>query len=94
MIENSLKNRQISLRVQSQPLKKRVNSALFPTESKIICDTILPALGHGAMAAHQPLELWILVRIQVPQPDTSAIADYFSKTGFVAEQCIAAQILF
>jgi hypothetical protein len=29
----------------------------------------LPALGHGAMAAHQPLELWILVRIQVPQPD-------------------------
>jgi len=30
----------------------------------------------------------------VPQPDTSASADYFSKTGFVAEQCHAAQILF
>jgi hypothetical protein len=24
-------------------------------------------LGHGATAAHQPLELWILVRVQVPQ---------------------------
>ncbi len=32
------------------------------------CDTICPAqLGHGATAAHQPLELWILVRVQVPQ---------------------------
>jgi len=30
----------------------------------------------------------------VPQPDSSASADYFSKTGFVAEQCNAAQILF
>ena len=26
------------------------------------------ALGRGARAAHQPLELWILVRIQAPQP--------------------------
>lgn len=26
-------------------------------------------LGHGAKAAHQTLDLWILVRIQVPQPD-------------------------
>ena len=26
-------------------------------------------LGHGAMAAHQTLDLWILVRIQVPQPE-------------------------
>jgi len=26
----------------------------------------------------------------VPQPDTSAAADYFSKTGFVAEQSITA----
>ncbi len=39
----------------------------------------MPALGYGAMAAHQPLELWILVRIQVPQPDTSANADIFLK---------------
>ena len=29
-----------------------------------MCD----ALGRGARAAHQPLELWILVRIQAPQP--------------------------
>ena len=35
---------------------------------RIRCDTIRAALGHGAMAAHQPLELWILVRIQAPQP--------------------------
>jgi len=27
-------------------------------------------LGHGATAAHQTLDLWILVRIQVPQPET------------------------
>jgi hypothetical protein len=26
-------------------------------------------LGHGAMAAHQTLDLSILVRIQVPQPE-------------------------
>ena len=24
-------------------------------------------MGHGAMAAHQTLDLWILVRLQVPQ---------------------------
>jgi hypothetical protein len=45
------------------------------------------------MAAHQPLELWILVRIQVPQPEPIRFADDF-QTGFVAEQGIAAQILF
>jgi hypothetical protein len=33
------------------------------------CDTMCHALGRGARAAHQPLELWILVRIQAPQPD-------------------------
>jgi hypothetical protein len=26
-------------------------------------------LGHSAMAAHQTLDLWILVRIRVPQPE-------------------------
>ncbi len=30
-------------------------------------------MGHGAMAAHQTLDLWILVRIQVPQPYTHQI---------------------
>ena len=32
------------------------------------CDTMCHALGRGARAAHQPLELWILVQIQAPQP--------------------------
>ncbi len=27
------------------------------------------SLGRGARAAHQPLELWILVRIQAPQSE-------------------------
>ena len=36
------------------------------------CDTIWAALGRCAMAARQPLELIILVRIQAPQPDFPA----------------------
>jgi hypothetical protein len=29
--------------------------------------TLMIVVGHGAMAAHQTLDLWILVRLQVPQ---------------------------
>jgi hypothetical protein len=30
-------------------------------------------LGRGATAAHQTLDLWILVRIQAPQPDDNQL---------------------
>ncbi len=32
------------------------------------CDTMCALQGRGATAAHQPLELWILVRVQAPLP--------------------------
>ena len=32
-------------------------------------------MGHGATAAHQTLDLWILVRVQVPQPDGSVVLE-------------------
>ncbi len=38
-------------------------------------------LGHGAMVAHQTLDLIILVRIQVPQPETEL---YYKKMREVA----------
>jgi hypothetical protein len=63
------KNTEQSLQVRGYfASKKRENLASSRMGSKKICVTIMPALGHGAMAAHRPLEPWILVRIQVPQP--------------------------
>jgi hypothetical protein len=49
-------------------------------------------MGHGAMAAHQTLNLWILVRIQVPQPYTHQIglcSQDFAKAWFlyITNQC-------
>ena len=35
--------------------------------------------GRGARAAHQPLELWILVRIQAPLPNSREGGAYFVK---------------
>ena len=35
--------------------------------------------GRGARAAHQPLELWILVRIQAPLPKSREGGAYFVK---------------
>ena len=40
-------------------------------------------LGHGATAAHQTLDLWILVRVQVPQPDELVLLEdsIFNRNG-------------
>lgn len=46
------------------------------------CDTMGAALGRCAMAARQPLELIILVRIQAPQPEFPACKrGFFPKNG-------------
>jgi hypothetical protein len=57
--------------------------------------------GRGARAAHQPLELWILVRIQAPLPNSREGGAYFlhgtayfEKLAFMVFQRAPEQLLY
>ena len=62
--------------------KEGTGAAWQGLSRSMACDTIRAALGRCAMAARQPLELIILVRIQAPQPDFPACKrGFFSENG-------------